>query len=160
MAQNSHTNDKTAEKAPGPRARDGGEVAALVAELESDSSLHEAPSINAMVSLHPRVRVRLFIEQVRGLDAVVQCWNAKKQSYEEKPDFATRQKCATWLGGYSDGLPPQTNFNVNENLNRKPGAGVDMTSPAMIEAMERRLEKSKRQAAAKGNPALPPAAPA
>ncbi len=129
-----------------------GEADELAAHIESAADLQELGSFNAIINKVPRVRVLVLAEQVRGLAAVVQCWNAGKKCYEEKVDFATRQKCSSWIAGYADGLPPQTNFNVNANATPQKPRELDDLTPAGIEALQRVLDRARSKLAAGTEP--------
>jgi hypothetical protein len=129
----------------------GREAAQEVArEIENDSRSQECASIREIILLHPLTRVLMVAEAVRGIGATVQCWNAKKQAYEEKPDPATSYKWVSWLAGYSDGLPVATNLNLNATTPSSMPVQPDemlARSPAMRDAVRRMLDQSDKAAA-------------
>ena len=148
--------DGTTNDGHASRARDGGQIqvapsaAAVAREIETRSQLAaDGVSIRAIIEAFPHIRPMMVAEAVRGLAATVQCWNAKAQCYEEKVDYAVRQKWVAWLAGYSDGLPVQTNMNVNASLGKAKG-GEDMEgmleSPAVREEMRRQLDAADKRA--------------
>lgn len=154
--------DGEVENGPDSRARDGGVTGAteLARDIETDSRLHQqAASVRDIILSNPRVRVLMVAEAIRSLGAVVQCWNAKAQKYEEKIDHATRLKAVSFLAGYSDGLPVATNLNLNATPNRAETSDemMEQATPAMIEAMERVIERTKKKMGKKVEVAALPA---
>lgn len=135
-----------------PRAREGeGEAERLAREIENDAQLQEpGVSFSAMLQKHQRARVLMVAEAVRALGAQQKVWSAKKQGYESAVDYPTRLKAVTILASYSDGLPVQTNVNVNSQARANattPEQELDRAaaSPAAIEAAERQLARLKQR---------------
>ncbi len=122
---------------PAQVARAMGGAAEIAAAIENDDRLHKANvSVREMLTLHPRARVLMVAEAIRGLDAVVQCWSASRQEYVEKVDHATRLKSVAWLASYSDGLPVQRNENFSVTASAKPSVDYETMlrkSPALAE---------------------------
>lgn len=146
--------DETPEKDAASRAREGGQIGPISAEVlartvETDTRFHQGEwSLRDVINAFPMMRVLMVAEAVRGLGAVIQCWNATLKAYEEKPDYGTRQKWATWIAAYGDGRPIETSVHVNGTPNRKQTESSDM-SPAMIEAAERAIALAKKKNAEK-----------
>ena len=117
--------------------------------LEKDARLQHGMSVRDIILLDPRVRLLMVVEAIRAMGSVLQCWSSKTQSYEEKIDYSTRLKAVAWIASYSDGLPVQTNLNVNATPGANKGLDPDemlAASPSALEAMERTLSRAKKLA--------------
>lgn len=142
---NSGVDTEEQKKTDASRAHEGGEgrAAKLASAVENDPQLQNgALTFHDVVQLVPGLRVLVLAELIRGLGAVEGRWNAKKQTHDEAIDYPTRQKSAQIILGYADGLPPQTNFNINANTKPKD---TPKATPALVEAMEREAARMRRE---------------
>lgn len=149
--------DGEGQLAQGSRARDGGEIEAqrpdaeaVARAIETHSQIRrDSMTIRSIIEAFPEIRQMMVAEAVRGITATVQCWNAKLQAYEEKIDYAVRQKWVAWLAGYSDGLPVQTNMNFNASPRRgqteNEDAALALSSPALREELKRQIADAEKR---------------
>lgn len=131
------------------RARAGEAHEGEARAVENDIHLRDDMSVREIILAHPRVRILMVATAVRCMGASKLYYSKGSKEFKPEADFATQMKAITWLAAYSDGLPIQTNLNLNAQANgRKEFAPVDMLaeSPAAMEAMERTLEAAREKA--------------
>lgn len=148
---------KSQDSQTGPRARatilDPERVDGLALEIASDSQLPPESSVRDIILATPAIRQTMVAAAVRCLNAQKFYFCKKKGEMVHEPDYATQIKAIAWLAAYSDGLPAQTNLNVNMDARGGKGKKPQLT-PAVLEAMERTVARVKRE-----QQALPTTAP-
>lgn len=83
-----------------------------------------------------------------GLEATRSIWSKEANDMVEVPDHKTRLAAVELYLAHTVGLPVQRSENLN--INARAGAGQPIrkkATPAMIEALERRLAAAKKEAA-------------
>jgi hypothetical protein len=134
-------------RAPAHRMPPGAEATfALADEIASDLQVSPDAQVRDIILAHPRVRQQIVAAAVRCLRAEKFYFDRTKKEIVHEEDYATQIKAIAWLAAYSDGLPIQTNLNVNANASGKgrlPPDEMLAQSPAALEAMERALARAR-----------------
>lgn len=119
-------------------------VFALADEIATDSRLLQMNAVRDIILADPRVRVQLVAAAIRCLFAEKFYFDRAAKEVVHEPDYSTQMKAVAWLAAYSDGLPVQTNLNLNANTNPTKGLPPEevlMRSPAALEAMKRTIAR-------------------
>ena len=88
-------------------------------QLETLAQTAEAGELDAergfygMVQQLPRLRSMVLGAAIRALGATKGIYDMKSRTTNYEPDWNARLKAVVWIASYSDGLPAQTNLNVN-----------------------------------------------
>lgn len=121
----------------------------LAKEVEA---LRRSPtdSIRDIILAHPEIRSFCVGNAVRCLGAMSWTWDKATNEKKMEPNYALRYKALEWLADRVDGRPAETviNFNATPKSQREARDPDNMT-PAMIEAMERRIALAKKRMAQK-----------
>lgn len=89
------------------------------------------------------------LEQMEAaLEATRSVWDAKTKDFKEVPDHRTRLAACELYLAHTVGLPVQRNENLNINASANgPKVERRPATPAMLEALERRLVKMRKELA-------------
>jgi hypothetical protein len=126
------------------------ELEVFAKSIEADSQLPPSAGIREIVLASPSLRKQVVAAAVRCLGATKWYYSTSQKKHVYDPDYATQLKAAAWLASYSDGLPAQTNLNINANAGAAPQVSPEdmlAASPAAREAMRRALARADEKAA-------------
>lgn len=128
----------------GPEASPGGEDAPQLQQPDAAIVLLEG----FKNSVGTAKKVFAAIEE--ALDAVRPVWNAGTQSFVDQPDYRTRLAAVELYLAHTVGLPVQRNENLNINASANgPKVERRPATPAMLEALERKLARVRKEVAEK-----------
>lgn len=121
-------------------------------ENESQVSIPVAPVASIVMSQFEASGATMAVKVLRkideGLEATRSIWSKEANDMVEVPDHKTRLAAVELYLAHTVGLPVQRSENLN--INARAGAGQPIrkkATPAMIEALERRLAAAKKEAA-------------
>lgn len=120
----------------------------LASEIETQS--HQGASVREIILAHPKVRELAVAAAVRALVATKFYFDKKSGQMVHEPDYATQIKAVTVLVSYSDGLPVQTNMNINANMGKSKrseneDAALALSSPALREELKRQIADAEKR---------------
>lgn len=103
-----------------------------------------------IILAHPKVRELAVAAAVRALVATKFYFDKKSGQMVHEPDYATQIKAVTVLVSYSDGLPVQTNMNINANMGKSKrseneDAALALSSPALREELKRQIADAEKR---------------
>ena len=127
--------------------------ASEIASLIERGEFGKLPTLRELIDQIPSARNVILGAAFRALGARKFYWekgNGGQRLWE--PDYKVQLDAVKWLAGYSDGLPAQTNVNLNIESGKKPdGQDFDLErelaeNPAARERMRIILERSEKRA--------------
>lgn len=131
------------------------EIEAVALSIETGTP---APNetIAQIIAAHPRIRRLVIATAVRALGATKWYYDNRRKRRVIEPDYALSFRSCEFLADRGDGRPAQALLSVNVNATPNDrNCEPENWSPAMIEAMERTLERIKRLAVPKEKRAEP-----
>jgi hypothetical protein len=129
------------------------EIEEVAQAIEKASHLHQGKTVQEIIMAHGPVRTMMVATAIRALAASKLYYSKIAKAFVPEADFQTQMKAVAWLAAYSDGLPTQTQLNINANadaMRSKPDltpAAMLARSPAALEAMARTLREAQDIAA-------------
>jgi hypothetical protein len=117
------------------------EIATLI---EFDPKHVTAQSLREIILAVPDVRAAVVASAIRCLGSERLMYDGQSKKVKSVPDGATIMKAVAFLAAYSDGLPVQTTLNMNVNNNKElPMEEMLASSPALVDALQRQLDRAK-----------------